>query len=64
MDYFETDPQIDSKKVILFGVSRLGKTVLWTGARDSRFGMVIASCGGEGGAALSRHVTTVRTLIT
>jgi hypothetical protein len=55
MDYFETDPQIDSKKVILFGVSRLGKTVLWTGARDSRFGMVITSCGGEGGAALSRR---------
>jgi len=55
MDYFETDPLIDPKKVILFGVSRLGKTVLWTGARDTRFGMVIASCSGEGGAALSRR---------
>jgi hypothetical protein len=56
MDYFETDPQIDSKKVALFGVSRLGKTVLWTGVRDPRFGMVIASCSGEGGAALSRRI--------
>ncbi|MCX6333010.1 MAG: acetylxylan esterase [Bacteroidia bacterium] len=55
MDYFETDPQIDAKKIALFGVSRLGKTVLWTGARDTRFGMVIASCGGEGGAAISRR---------
>jgi hypothetical protein len=55
MDYFETDSQIDSKKIVLFGVSRLGKTVLWTGARDTRFGMVIASCGGEGGAAISRR---------
>lgn len=55
MDYFETDKQIDAKKVALYGVSRLGKTVLWTGARDERFGMVIASCSGEGGAALSRR---------
>ncbi len=53
MDYLETDKEVNSKKVALFGVSRLGKTVLWTGARDERFGMVIASCSGEGGAALS-----------
>ena len=55
MDYLKTDRQIDSRKVALFGISRLGKTVLWTGARDQRFGMIIASCSGEGGAALSRR---------
>ncbi len=55
MDYFEKDGDIDSKRIALQGASRLGKAVLWAGARDSRFKMVLASISGEGGAALSKR---------
>lgn len=54
-DYFETDGQIDARRVAIHGVSRLGKTVMWAGAHDRRFAAVIASCSGEGGAALSHR---------
>ena len=55
LDYFEKDSGVDAKQVALYGASRLGKTVLWAGARDTRFAAVIACCSGEGGAALSRR---------
>lgn len=55
MDYFERDTEIDDGRVALFGASRVGKTVLWTAARDPRFAAVIASASGEGGAAIARR---------
>ena len=64
MDYLEKDKDVDSKRVAVMGHSRLGKTVLWTGAQDQRFAMVLASCPGEGGASLARrnYGETIRNL--
>lgn len=55
MDYLETDKDVDAKRVIMTGHSRLGKTALWASAQDPRFAMVVASCSGEMGASLSRR---------
>ncbi len=56
VDYFEKDPLIDSKKVIVIGTSRMGKAALWAGATDKRFAITISNESGAGGAKLFHHV--------
>jgi hypothetical protein len=55
LDYLQSDPDVNARKVALIGHSRLGKTVLWAGAEDPRFAVIFASCPGELGASLSRR---------
>lgn len=55
LDYLETDPTIDKKRVAIEGVSRYGKAALVTMAFDERFAMVLIGSSGKGGATLHRR---------
>ena len=55
LDYLETDPAVDAKKVGIEGVSRYGKAALVTMAFEPRFAVVLVGSSGEGGAKLHRR---------
>jgi hypothetical protein len=55
LDYFETDKAVDSKKVVIEGLSRYGKATLVTMAYDGRFAIAFVGSSGEGGAKLLRR---------
>ncbi len=56
LDYLETDPAVDAKRVGIEGVSRYGKAALVTLAFEPRFALGLIGSSGKGGAALHRRV--------
>ncbi|HXC35548.1 MAG TPA: hypothetical protein VNV43_06700 [Candidatus Acidoferrales bacterium] len=55
LDYFETDPDVDARRVGIEGHSRYGKATLVAMAYDPRFAIAYVSSSGEGGAKLFRR---------
>ena len=55
MDWIETESAFDARHVAIIGHSRGGKTSLWAGATDPRFGLVCVNDSGCCGAKLN-HV--------
>ena len=53
-DYLVTDPNVEPRRMIVFGHSHNGKTASLAGALDERFAIVIPSQAGCGGTAPSR----------
>jgi hypothetical protein len=56
LDYLETDPLVDAKRVGIEGVSRYGKAALVTLAFEPRFAVGLIGSSGKGGATLHRRV--------
>ena len=52
LDYLETDRDVDARRVVAIGHSKMGKTALWTAAQDPRIALAISAQSGCAGAAL------------
>ncbi len=55
LDYLESDPAVDARRVGIEGVSRYGKAALVAMAFEPRFAVVLVGSSGEGGAKLHRR---------
>ncbi len=55
LDYLETRPEVNAKRVAIDGVSRFGKAALVTLAFDERFAAGLIASAGEGGTSLYRR---------
>lgn len=55
LDYLETDPTVDAKRVGIEGVSRYGKAALVTLAFEKRFAVGLIGSSGKGGTTLLRR---------
>lgn len=55
LDYLETEPGVDARRVGIEGVSRFGKAALVTLAFEPRFAIALVGSSGEGGAKLHRR---------
>jgi hypothetical protein len=55
LDYFETDPAVDAKRVGIEGLSRYGKAAIVAMAYDPRFAIGLIGSSGEGGVKLHRR---------
>lgn len=54
VDYLVTDSDIDARRIIVVGHSRLGKTAILAGAMDERIAVIIPLQAGMGGTAPDR----------
>ncbi|QHT71286.1 acetylxylan esterase [Rhodocytophaga rosea] len=56
MDYLETTPEVDARRVVIEGLSRYGKAALVAMAYEPRFAMGLIGSSGAGGAKILRRV--------
>src|SRR6201991_1420244 len=55
VDYFETDPSVDAKRIGIEGLSRYGKATLLAMAYEPRFAIAFVGSSGAGGAKIWRR---------